>query len=40
MHEQEVTVMGGRDVTVIVINGCAKRGSAKLANSYAVITLL
>ena len=29
MHEREVTVMGGREVTVIVINGCAKRGSAE-----------
>ena len=27
--EQEVTVMGGREVTVRVFNGCAIRGSAE-----------
>ena len=29
MHEQEVTVMGGKEVTVSVIIECAIRGSAE-----------
>ena len=29
MHEREVTVIGGREVTVRVFNGCAIRGSAE-----------
>ena len=34
MHEKEVTVIGGREVTVSVISGCAIRGSAEKWQIY------
>ena len=40
MHEGEVTVIGGGEVTVCVFNGvCYKGVCRKVANSYAVVTL-
>ena len=40
INEREVTMICGREVTVSVICGCAKKGVCrKVANPYAIVTL-
>ena len=41
MHEGEVTVIGGGEVTVCVFNGVCYKGVCRnVPNPYAVVTLL